>query len=663
MLLLTLVVAAGFTTCDPPEKATDGEDAYTIIFDANGGIGKMPTQQIPANTSAALTANTFTRTGYTFTGWAASSTGAKEYDDQANYTAGAGTKTVTLYAVWSGKTYTISFVNTGGSGGQAQTVSAALGQPMPVITAVPAAAAGYSFTGYWDAASGGNKYYNADKSSAANWDKEADATLYAQFAPLPVVSANESAVSLVQSTKAQASNLDYNDIKAMVTEAVKLAGGLDGIIKAGDTVVLKPNVLTTYYSWASSGTNTIPMTVNGVCTDWRVVQATAELVRAVIGPSGKILLIEGSCNGNMAQQFANIGYTKTNLTAVDEIIGLDTEGGAYSPGDGTNLTAYVTQVTLTDYKYKTVPDGAYSGASPYKTYYKGDGKYWVSKKMLEANALISIPVVKNHWDAAVTGAIKNISIGAAPPKVYGIANNSIGRNGMVNHSSINLHEWISDFFSCLPADFVVMDGLQGLDEGPGTGNNLTTLQAKQKNMRSILASKDPLAIDIVEANLINWNYATVPYMTYLAAKGQVHARGEIGKTNPRMIPLRGDTKDIVVLGNKKVDDIRTNFNGNLPPPGGDKLTQAQLTKPTVTINSAAFSGANLNLALTLSNGANNNVVKIDVYVDGAYRKSFNTGMANVSLDASNLAAGSHNIEVRAYTQFMSGVTAAATAIK
>jgi len=200
-----------------------------------------------------------------------------------------------------------------------------------------------------------------------------------------------------------------------------------------------------------------------------------------------------------------------------------------------------------------------------------------------------------------------------------------------------------------------MDGLQGLDNGPGTGNSLAALQAKQKNMRSILASKDPLAADIVEANLINWNYTTVPYMTYLAAKGQVG-----GKPNGRTIPLRGDTKDIVVLGNKKVDDVRTNFNGNLPPPGGDKLTAANLTKPTVTINSAVFSETNLNLDLALSSGANNNVVKIDVYIDEAYRKSFNSNMANVSLDASSIASGSHNIEVRAYTKFMSCATAKIT---
>jgi len=560
------------------------------------------------------------------------------------------------------KTCTVSFDNTGGTGGRTGTVTATFGQPMPELDAAAPTpdTAGQIFNGYWDAASGGKQYYYNDLTSAADWDKDVSTfTLHAQFAPLSVTPAVQSTVSLVQSAKANASALDYADIKALVTEAVELAGGLNGIIKAGDTVVLKPNVLTTYYGWSTSGTP-IPMTVNGVCTDWRVVQATAELVRAIIGPTGKILIIEGSCNGVMEDQFANIGYTPMNLTEVDEIIGLDTEGGAYSPGDGSSLTAYVTRVTLGDYKYKTVPEGSLSGASPYKTYYKGDGKYWVSKKMYEADAIISIPVVKNHWDAAVTGSIKNISIGAAPPKVYGIAGGSIGRNGMVNHDSINLHEWIADYFSCIPADFAVMDGLQGLDDGPGTGSSLSQLQGKQKNMRGILASKDPLAIDIVEANLMNWDYTTVPYMTYLAAKGSVG-----GKPNGRTITLRGNSKDIVVLGNKKVDDIRKDFNGRLPISGGNPLTPARLAKPAVTIGSAVFSGTKLNLALNPSTGADNNVVKIDIYIDGTYRGSFNTdtGMTGVSLDASDLAGGSHNIEVRAFTQFMSCATATATANK
>jgi uncharacterized protein (DUF362 family) len=447
--------------------------------------------------------------------------------------------------------------------------------------------------------------------------------------------------------------LTYTDIKALVTEAVALAGGLEGIIKAGDTVVLKPNVIFTKYNWDTSA-SVIPMTVNGVCTDWRVIQATAELVRAIIGPAGKILVIEGSGKGSTAANFTNIGYTPANLSAVDEIIPLDNEGSWVGAGNASGSQAnYVIPVALDNYLYKKAPTGKYA------RYFK-NGTYYINKKMYDADALICLPVVKNHWHAVVTGSIKNISIGAAPPRIYGISGSDIGRNNMVNHDTVELHQWIADYFSCLPADFVVMDGLQGLQNGPlpNGSSRASALTPNQKNLRCILASRDALAIDTVETNIINWDYTTVKYLSFLTYRGEAGT-----KPGKPKITLRGNPKNIVVLGNKKVDDIRTDFKGNLPMAGGDKLTAQKLTKPTITITSAAFSGQNLNLELTLSNGANDNVVKIDVYIDGAYKESFNTDMANVSLDASSLAAGSHNIEVRAFTKFMSCATAVATAGK
>jgi hypothetical protein len=96
---------------------------------------------------------------------------------------------------------------------------------------------------------------------------------------------------------------------------------------------------------------------------------------------------------------------------------------------------------------------------------------------------------------------------------------------------------------------------------------------------------------------------------------------------------------------------------------GSQIAQANRTKPTVKINSAVFFGSRLNLNLTLSTGANDNVVKIDVYIDGVYTESFNTDMASVSLDASSLTSGSHNIEVRAYTKYMYSDIAVTAAIR
>jgi len=492
---------------------------------------------------------------------------------------------------------------------------------------------------------------------------------------------DNSVVSLVKSTTVtQASNFDYTEILAMTREAIELAGGLDGIVKPGDVVVLKPNVIVVGWNWSapSIGGNHIPELVNGVCTDRRVIQAVAQIVREIVGPydpgtgKGKIMVIEGSGKGSTADNFANLGYNLTNFANVDEIIALEDEGAWVWPANdpsGTIPTAaastHNTQVTLPQPFYTSAV-----GSNTYRRYYNNDGIYYANKKMLEADALICIPVVKSHWNAVVTGSIKNIGIGATPPTIYGIAGNDVGRNNMVDHGKTDLMDWISDYFSVLPADFVVMDGLQGVEDGPLPSGTAAELTASQKNLRCILASRDPLAIDTAMANIIGWDYAKVRYLVNLAGRGEVFARGEIGKPNPRKITLRGDPKNIVVLGNKKVDDVRGDYEargyGDPVNVGGEKISMAQKALPTVTIHSAEFSGANLAINLSRSIGAYDNVVKLDVYIDGVYKNSFDPATASnvgISLDASSLAAGSHSIEVRAFTRYMYSATATTTAVK
>ncbi len=70
---------------------------YTVTFDANGGEGTMAAQTFTEGVADALTMNDFTRTDYTFEGWATTATGSVMYADGANYTA---TADATLYAVW-----------------------------------------------------------------------------------------------------------------------------------------------------------------------------------------------------------------------------------------------------------------------------------------------------------------------------------------------------------------------------------------------------------------------------------------------------------------------------------------------------------------------------------------------------------------------------------
>jgi len=81
---------------------------FTVTFHANGGTGTMPPQI--NNFTANLTSNTFTRTGYKFTGWntAADGTGTT-YADGASYDFSAD---LDLYAQWSDSTNFVITVKT-----------------------------------------------------------------------------------------------------------------------------------------------------------------------------------------------------------------------------------------------------------------------------------------------------------------------------------------------------------------------------------------------------------------------------------------------------------------------------------------------------------------------------------------------------------------------
>lgn len=78
----------------------------TITFHKNDGTDATTSQTISYNTATALTANNFSRTGYTFQGWATSTSGAKTYDDEQNVTL---TSNIDLYAVWQINSHNVTF--------------------------------------------------------------------------------------------------------------------------------------------------------------------------------------------------------------------------------------------------------------------------------------------------------------------------------------------------------------------------------------------------------------------------------------------------------------------------------------------------------------------------------------------------------------------------
>lgn len=99
--------------------ANGAANTYTVKYNANGGSGTTASSSHTYNSAKALTANGFSRTGYTFLGWSTSSSATSAtYSNQqsvSNLTSTNG-GTVTLYAVWKIITYTVSYDANGGTG-------------------------------------------------------------------------------------------------------------------------------------------------------------------------------------------------------------------------------------------------------------------------------------------------------------------------------------------------------------------------------------------------------------------------------------------------------------------------------------------------------------------------------------------------------------------
>ena len=111
---------------------------YSVKFNANGGTGTMANESFTYGTAKALTANTFTRTGYTFQGWATSASGAKVYNDKqsvSNLTETSGA-VVNLYAVWKSALYMVVDLSSGSSSSK---------YPVSYLDAVPSGGWGNTY--------------------------------------------------------------------------------------------------------------------------------------------------------------------------------------------------------------------------------------------------------------------------------------------------------------------------------------------------------------------------------------------------------------------------------------------------------------------------------------------------------------------------------------
>lgn len=424
-----------------------------------------------------------------------------------------------------------------------------------------------------------------------------------------------SKVALYRSDKNQAEDIEYPEIQSMVRQAIESVGGLESIVTDGDSVILKPNLV---------GAGGRRPEVNGVTTDHRVVRAVSEIVRA-LNPSGWIGVLEGAAPGNnegTRHMYALYDYTKANLPEVDDIICLEDVCGDTKDYNSDQLVAV------------TLPKGKALYPNTRKPNLTDEIYY--AKLFYNADVIISIPVLKNHESAALTCGIKNTSIGMTPISIYAKSNswNIPNLRFEIVHDYPFMHYWLHDFFMGRPTDFVLVDGLQGLEYGPGSSD-----PNHRKNMRLIMAGKDLVSVDAMAAYIEGMDAEIIDYLVYLH-------NDQVGCVDHRLIRVEG---------NVSVSDVKEKFRHN------DQRTKDRMisdfTPPDVSIVDARVAGSTLSLNLDVSDETE----LVEIIVDG--QKLPQNVISNfdvVQIADETISGSGQHIEVIAYDQYRNSKSASVT---
>ena len=118
---------------------------------------------------------------------------------------------------------------------------------------------------------------------------------------------------------------DAGEIRRMIEEAVNLLGGFESIIEEGDTVAVKPNILTGKLSGP------------GVTTDPRVIEALVRLFFEA--GAGEIMIVEGagyaatpSSSKPAVPRLHSVIESMTRLTSFEPYMKLSSMSGVSARG-------------------------------------------------------------------------------------------------------------------------------------------------------------------------------------------------------------------------------------------------------------------------------------------------------------------------------------------
>jgi uncharacterized protein (DUF362 family) len=125
--------------------------------------------------------------------------------------------------------------------------------------------------------------------------------------------------------------------------------------------------------------------------------------------------------------------------------------------------------------------------------------FTLNKILSDVDVYISIPKMKQHYEAGLTCSLKN-QVGIVPRNSYTLVDDN-GRRGAIHHKTGSersvsyLPRSICDLNMARPVNLAVIDGIMNARGGEGTWNS--TFRTAEDHV--LLAGKDPIAADSVAA--------------------------------------------------------------------------------------------------------------------------------------------------------------------
>jgi len=309
---------------------------------------------------------------------------------------------------------------------------------------------------------------------------------------------------------AQVAAVRGTDLYAMTRDVLDSIGGIDTVVHEGETVFIKPNMVT--LPWAE---NRHPFAL-GECTKPEIVVAVAE--QCLQAGASEVIIGDGSHAPVLNWEHARTLDSSTNLAA--EAARLTLEYGR---------TVRVASLEVDSPQWVEVPSVTYLGTIA------------VSSLVAHADRVISIPVAKTHSWAQLTLALKNF-IGITPLERYGDMPDIPDRGVVLDHSSPRAIATIYlDIVRGVQPDLAIIDFSIGIEgDGPNLSHGGRTVDLRDRlGSWLLLASTDLVAADATAARIMSHDPARISQLVM----GYERGMGEI-------------REDYIELLGERLDDLR-----------------------------------------------------------------------------------------------------------